>query len=116
MQSKMKINIKVGKLHLRVNKKSEITRVGVGKFWRPAPLPQANELPPNPSNSEPDDNIDNRNEESVAPPFGKRDIVGTIENWSWPNAIVGKATHEVWEEGEHHGSKVWWSAKGTGNR
>jgi hypothetical protein len=69
------------------------------------PLPQANELPPNPSNPKPDNYVDNRYEEPIAPPFGQRYIVGTIENRCRSDSIVCKAAHEVGKEGEHHGSK-----------
>lgn len=113
---KKKTNILPGKhtwkgvSHLWVNKNQKLLKFGSPTSNEKLLLPQANSLPPNPSNSKPDYNIDDRYEESIAPPFGKRDIVGTIENRSWPNAIVGKATHEIREEGEHHGRKVWGSA------
>lgn len=61
--------------------------------------PQSNGLPPNASDSEPNDNVDDRNKESVAPPFGQGHVVSTVKDGRRPNAIVGKAAHEVREEG-----------------
>lgn len=43
-------------------------------------LPQADELPPNPSNSKPNNDVDHGYKESVTPPLGKWDVVSTIEN------------------------------------
>lgn len=68
-------------------------------------LPQANELPPDSSNSKPDDNIDHRDDEPIAPPFSQRDIASPIKHRGWPNSIVGQTTHEVGEECKHHGSE-----------
>lgn len=45
-------------------------------------LPQANEFPPNSSESKPDYNVNNTNEESITPPFSKGNIVGTEKHRS----------------------------------
>lgn len=73
----------------------------VGKFQRLPFLPQPNGFPPYAANSKPDDNIDNRYNESITPPLGKGYVISTIENRCWPDTIVSKTTHEVRKEAEY---------------
>lgn len=69
-------------------------------------LPQANEFPPNSSDSEPNDDVDYGDEEAVAPPFGEGNVVGSVEHRCRSDPVVRETTHEVREERQNHGREI----------
>lgn len=64
-------------------------------------LPQADDLPPDPSDSEPDDEINDGDDKSVAPPIRERDITSTVEDGRRPYPVMSESPHEVRHERKH---------------
>lgn len=82
--------------------------------WKPAVLPQADGLPPDTSNSKPNYEIDDGDQEPIAPPFGERNVTSSVEDRCRSDTVMSNAAHEIGKEGENHCTKVWWGAQSTG--
>lgn len=60
--------------------------------------PQTNGLPPEASNTKPDENVDDGDDESVTPPLRQRNIVCAVEDRGRADTVVGETSHQVGEE------------------
>lgn len=69
-------------------------------------LPQSNELPPDPSDPEPDGEIDDGDDEAVAPPLGEGHVAGSVEHRGRPYPVMSEAAHQIGDEREHAGRQV----------
>ena len=66
-------------------------------------LNQAQEFPPDASNTCPDQQICDTANSSNSPPFLKRHIACAIVRWGRANSIVGQTTHKVAQESQQQG-------------